>query len=70
MSDDIENVARSVINAAVGGDMTAARIILDRVCPARRDRPISIDITNVATASDSLTAGRLRSAAPSPGGPP
>ena len=40
MGGDIEDITRSVIDAAKGGDMTAARIVLDRITPVRRDRPV------------------------------
>ena len=41
MADDTEAVMRAVIDAAKGGDMTAARLILDRIAPARKGCPIS-----------------------------
>jgi hypothetical protein len=36
MQDDVENVVAAVVKAALNGDMAAAKIILDRVGPARR----------------------------------
>jgi hypothetical protein len=56
LADDVEAVARSVIDAARAGDMTAARIVLDRLCPVRRDQPIEIDLPAIAGASDALAA--------------
>jgi hypothetical protein len=56
MQDDAESIVNAVITAARNGDMTAARIILDRIAPARRDRPIQINIGEVKSASDSLHA--------------
>ncbi len=55
MSDDAENVTRSVVVAAIGGDMTAAKIILDRVSPARRGAPLEIGLPAVAT-TEGVTA--------------
>ena len=40
MEDDAQNVVRAVIAAAKNGDMVAARLVLDRVLPARRGRPV------------------------------
>src|ERR1700730_16479084 len=40
MQGDVENVVTAVVDAARKGDMTAAKIILDRIAPVRRDRPL------------------------------
>jgi hypothetical protein len=52
MSDDIESVCRSVVHAAKAGDMTAARLIIERILPAPRTRRIALDLPPVKTASD------------------
>jgi hypothetical protein len=44
MGDDLEAVTRSVINAARNGDMTAARIIMDRMAPVRKGRAVTFDV--------------------------
>lgn len=54
MGDDVENVVKAVIDAARSGDMTAARIILDRLMPARKGRPVEIALPAVKTAADVL----------------
>src|SRR5215813_13339403 len=41
---DIEGIVSAVVEAAKGGDMTAARIILDRLVPIRRGRPVKFDL--------------------------
>ena len=54
MAEDLESVARAVVAAAKDGDMTAARIILDRLAPVRRGRPVTFDLpagTDVADLS-------------------
>jgi hypothetical protein len=56
LADDAEAVARSVIDAARAGDMTAARIVLDRLCPVRRDQPVEIDLPSITGANDALAA--------------
>lgn len=56
MSDDVERVTKSVIDAAVAGDMAACRLILDRIVPARKDATISIDLPEINTIEDAATA--------------
>jgi len=43
LSEDLEAIARAVSNAARNGDMQAARIILDRLAPIRRGRPVQFE---------------------------
>jgi hypothetical protein len=47
LSTDIEDVVTAVVNAAKAGDMTAARIILDRLSPPRKGRPVRFEIPPV-----------------------
>ena len=56
MADDGEGVVNAVLEAAKGGDMQAARIILDRICPPRKERPISCKLPKLEDTSD-LVAG-------------
>ncbi len=57
MGDDAERVVRAVIEAAAGGDMIAARLVLDRIAPARKGAPVTpLDLPAIATASDLITA--------------
>jgi hypothetical protein len=56
MADDGKGVVNAVLEAAKGGDMQAARIILDRICPPRKERPISCKLPKLEDASD-LVAG-------------
>jgi hypothetical protein len=39
MQDDARDIVRVVLEAAKGGDMTAARLILERIAPVRRGGP-------------------------------
>jgi hypothetical protein len=49
LNAEVEAVVRSVIEAAKAGDMTAARIILDRVVPVPKGRPVRFELpTSVA----------------------
>jgi hypothetical protein len=44
------------IEKALEGDAVALRLCLDRIAPARRDAPISLDLPPVRTAADTLEA--------------
>ena len=56
MLDDAEAVVKAVVNAAKGGDMTAARLVLDRISPARRDNPVAFTMPEVTSAADAANA--------------
>lgn len=57
MEADAEAVVRKVIDAAKAGDMTAARLILERIAPPRKGRPIQLqDLPEITKASDVLAA--------------
>ena len=58
MTDDSEAVVLAVVKAAKGGDMTAARLVLDRIAPARRGRPISFALPLIKTTADITEAMR------------
>lgn len=44
MADDLEGVVQAVLTAARSGDMQAARIVLDRLSPARKGRPVTFPL--------------------------
>jgi hypothetical protein len=52
MADDAEAVVVEVIKAAKGGDMTAARLILDRIAPPRRGQAVAITLPDVKSPRD------------------
>src|SRR5262245_47848151 len=52
MGDDIESVVRAVVKAAKDGDMTAARLVLDRIAPPRRASPVLFSLPPVETVAD------------------
>ena len=52
MQGQVERITGAVIEAAAGGDMQAARLVLDRISPARREPAVSIDMPNIETAAD------------------
>src|SRR5690242_14300920 len=56
MEDDIGNVVQAVLMAAQSGDMTAARLVLDRIAPPRKGRAIKLDLPVIETAADVVAA--------------
>ncbi len=65
-SADAEGVLRRTVEAAKGGDLRAADIILARVWPARKGRPVSISLPAIETAADvSAAIGAVVTAAAS-----
>jgi hypothetical protein len=52
MENDAEGVARRVIEAAKDGDMTAARLVLERICPVRKGRPVHLDLPAIQATAD------------------
>lgn len=52
MEGELDAIVKRVIAAAKAGDMVAARLVVDKLIPAAKDRPVSINlpqITDVAT---------------------
>jgi Family of unknown function (DUF5681) len=56
MSGDADVVVRAVVEKAKRGDMTATRIILDRLVPPRKGRPVPLDLPAIRAAGDLLAA--------------
>jgi multidrug efflux pump subunit AcrA (membrane-fusion protein) len=51
-----EALTKKAIDKALEGDSVALRLCLDRLCPPRRDAPISIQLPPVRTAADAVEA--------------
>ena len=49
MQDGAEKITQAVIDAAQGGDLMAAKIILDRVMPPAKERPVCVDLPDTST---------------------
>jgi len=56
MQDDARNIVNAVLTAARAGDMTAARIVLDRIAPARRDSPVTFALPKIERPADAVAA--------------
>ena len=65
LDGESEALTRRAIDAALGGDMTALRLCLERIVPPAKDRPVSITLPAVNTAADLplVTAALLSAAA-------
>ena len=44
LEGEAEALTRKAVEVALGGDMTALRLCLDRIAPARRDAPVTFDL--------------------------
>lgn len=53
---EAEAVLANVLTAAKGGDLKAAEIILSRIWPAKKGRPVRLDLPAIKTAPDILAA--------------
>jgi hypothetical protein len=56
MADDTEAITKVVITKAKKGDLTACKIVLDRIAPPRKGRPISIRLPAITDAGSTLAA--------------
>lgn len=56
LADDGKAVVLAVIEKAKGGDTQAAKLILDRLIPLRKGRPVEIDLPDMVGPSDVVSA--------------
>lgn len=56
MEGDAEDVVKAVIEKAKDGDVQAAKLILERLVPPRKGRPVRIDLPDVLAAMDIVEA--------------
>lgn len=56
IDNDAEAIITKVINEAKNGDMSAAKILIDRILPPRRDRHVSVALPEIKNASDAASA--------------
>ena len=52
---DAEAVIAKVIEAALGGDIAACKLILERISPVPRDRPISVALPAISNAQNAMS---------------
>ncbi|UWR37668.1 DUF5681 domain-containing protein [Sulfitobacter sp. W074] len=53
-----EALTKKAIDKALEGDVTALRLCLDRIAPARKDSAVSFDLPDIETADDAANAAR------------
>src|SRR4029077_10936336 len=51
-----QEIVHKAIAMAASGDPTALRIVMDRLCPPRRERTISLAMPSIKSAADLITA--------------
>jgi len=57
IADDAgEDILNAMVAAAKGGDMRAAELVLQRIWPARKSRPIALTLQAIQSASDVVAA--------------
>jgi Family of unknown function (DUF5681) len=56
ISGEAERVVQTMIDAAKGGDVTAAKALLDRLIPPRKGRSIMVDLPRVESGADLVHA--------------
>lgn len=57
MEGGAQKITQAVIEAAQGGDLMAAKIILDRVMPPAKERPVHVDLPDTST-SEGVSAAQ------------
>ncbi|MCX7314015.1 MAG: DUF5681 domain-containing protein [Alphaproteobacteria bacterium] len=63
LDGDADAIMRKLVEMAKDGDPTALRLCLDRMLPARRDRPIAFDFDEIKCPADAVKASSAALAA-------
>ena len=53
---EASEIVQKVLEAAKGGDMRAAELVLSRVWPVRKGRPVCLTLPDIKTAADVVAA--------------
>jgi hypothetical protein len=56
LDGEAEVLTRKAIEMALDGDTTAMRLVMDRIMPPRKDRPIMLSMPKLETAGDAVKA--------------
>jgi hypothetical protein len=56
LDGEADALTRKAIDLAKQGDTTALRLCIERILPARKDRPVSFDMPRIETVADSVKA--------------
>ncbi len=60
MEGDAESITRVAIEAAKGGDLTAIRLVLDRIVPHARERPVELPSLPDTSSAAGVSAAQQR----------
>ena len=65
LDGQVDQLTQKAVDAALGGDMTAMRLCLERIFPPRKDRPVLIDLPKMegAEGASIVMAGILEAVA-------
>ena len=67
LDGEAEALTRKAIELALDGDTVALRLCIERICPVRRDRPVSFELPAITCARDAADIGAAVMAAVSNG---
>jgi len=56
LDGEAETITRKAIERAIEGDPTALRLCLERIIPARRDRPVRFELPQIKAIADAVAA--------------
>ncbi len=56
LDGEAEALTRKAVEMAMGGDTTAMRLVMDRIMPPRKDRPVMFTLPKLETAGDAVKA--------------
>ena len=56
LDGEAENLTRKAIELANGGDLTALRLCLESIAPARKDRPVTFSLPKLEKPADAVKA--------------
>jgi hypothetical protein len=56
LDGETDRLARKAVEMALAGDTTALRLCLERIMPARKDRPVTFALPKLETPADAVTA--------------
>ena len=56
IDQEAEAIARKAIDLALAGDAVALRLVLDRILPPRRERPVRFDLPPLLVPADAVSA--------------
>jgi tellurite resistance protein len=58
LDGEAEAITRTLLEKAKAGDLTASRLVFERLLPLRRDRPVAFELPAIASAADALAASQ------------